>query len=162
MKKKQIEIKKPALGFVVETESDMNFMNYLMNKYFKDSIRTFTSRTGSKSSLMASSIVSVVNFRRHDYDHVIIPFNVDDEDKDDLLGMLDRRMNEFGMRDFVTLLPIEPSMRAWMPESQSLEDLNIEVLRIENPSFNQLLTQIEEFANKITPSVKNDKSLTAH
>jgi len=108
------KIDKKRLGFIVEGQSDYNFMEYLHQTYFKDKFDMVIIPAMSKASLISSSRAIASVLLGKGINHVFTMYDVKEESAEEHLEYLHYTLKRQGVDKDTTVIIVEPFMVSWI------------------------------------------------
>lgn len=114
---------KIILGFIVEGQTDALFIKQLASDYFQDRFVAEIVIMSGKASLASSSKIVISSFMQIGVEHVFILFDTDNQDIENQKNYLITPIQDSGLIDNVTIVPVDPMLETWILSS-SIRDLN--------------------------------------
>jgi len=105
---------KKQIGFVVEGTTDANFINYLVKEYFKNRFAEIVITTSGKAAMTSSFRIITSSLLNEGVDHIFAIFDVDDLPIKKHLNYLNKQLEKQGIKENVSLIPINPFLEIWL------------------------------------------------
>lgn len=105
---------KKTLGFIVEGNIDMHFIQFLVRDYFNNEFQAEIVCTMGKASMASSAKIIVSSFIQSGVDHVFMLFDTDNIEIEKQLQFLSEPLEKAGFMENVTIIPIQPCIELWM------------------------------------------------
>jgi len=108
------KINKKRLGFIVERQSDSNFIEYLHKAYFKDKFDVVIIPTIDKAALLSSSRAIASVLLGKGINHVFTMYDVKEESAEEHLEYLHYTLKRQGVDKDTTVIVVEPFIDSWI------------------------------------------------
>jgi hypothetical protein len=137
---------KKSLGFIVEGKTDAVFIESLIASSFKDRCDALIISMSGKAAIASSSKIVINHFLSRDITDIFILFDTDEEVVDEQIKYIEEPIKKMGFEKYVTLIPIQPSIEAWLAASGIDESNGISKSDYKHLNFNKMKSNLD-FAN---------------
>ncbi len=114
---KDLKEAKKMIGFIVEGQSDANFVQFMVEDYFNNSFQPKVISMSGKAPMVSSSKIIVASFIEIGVGHIFVMFDTDNFETDKQIEYLTKPLENFGVLDKVTVIPVSPFLETWILSS---------------------------------------------
>jgi hypothetical protein len=133
-------------GFIVEGQSDANFLKHLVKDYFQNRFIAQIITMSGKASLVSASKIVISSFMQIGVDHVFILFDTDYQNFENQKSYLLTTIENSGFIEKVTIIPVDPILETWILSS-SIKELE----SIKNMDYKTQMIKLHELGFKRKP-----------
>jgi len=105
---------KKSIGFIVEGNSDADFIKYLVEQYFKSVFDAVLIPVSGKASMISSARIIVSSLITSGVEHVFILFDTDNEYSERYTQYIMETLEKVEMSEKASIITIHPFLETWI------------------------------------------------